>query len=850
MFKSKEKAPSQRSVSVRSLTAGVLGGSKKASEEIESKAEMLDDVEDYFSRLLKNLMKELKEIGEHSETQQSIQDNFKRYRDRTSVFHTDFSELTETLTKMDQFFSDLVGIQNNVKQQMEGNCANPLRKMIKEDLAESKEKKSFWVQHKSELDSITKKFESAKEKGRGGEYEAEFKSVSSSFQKNDEATNEYFDNLIGATGISVMNVMQEYLKCYREYFTSGLKLMDIVLPEVEKTKVDLQNLNKRGSKNWSGALVDGVLQPVQLGLPPDSPKLSANNRTAESPSPSSSPLLSPNAHRSLNSPPALSPKPSRLSTRNLRPPPEVPTGPSSLVSNPNTVTPVPTEVPAIKVNSPPPKPASKPPPPPPSKTLAPVVNTSPAPNPVVHIKSEEKAVSSEPVVGMVAQRRAMFSSPSHPPPSNRSRSTSISSDPKNKINSFVPVKPSEQETKKEKLSEDNSAKTRQRSASIETSSPKTSRRLDSVVVTEPLVKHRITKLNDNSNVTKDSPSKNPSTSSTSLASKVALLSSPPSSSVQKPAEKTVEKPEEKSKEEPKEKNGNETLEKEHSAPQNALELALSPVVKKRQKKNTAPKLTDPDAEKDAVGNALARLMEQENNRIMDKIERGESFLIEKKAMEKMISIRFFEFENEMKAGSEFYNYYSSYMKNTMIPALIESLNGVKAEEIEDEFDGGKAIGTIYYGLTQIVVDKLVIPLQHVNIHFESNGEITIIWDHMSASIEEFAWHYKKKSFPKLKDSGNATASLSDTTVTAKLKMIKGEKPEDTYLSLLSAEANIKHLDVKISGTAISVVYNLVLAAFKKSMKRVMSKQLEKALEELYKLSSDKVMRDYVRRPIK
>jgi len=67
------------------------------------------------------------------------------------------------------------------------------------------------------------------------------------------------------------------------------------------------------------------------------------------------------------------------------------------------------------------------------------------------------------------------------------------------------------------------------------------------------------------------------------------------------------------------------------------------------------------------------------------------------------------------------------------------------------------------------------------------------------------------------------------------------QPSLTSLSAVKAEVTIGKLDLKISGTAASILYNLVLAAFKKMIKSTIEKELSELVRSAINDSAQDLM---------
>lgn len=72
----------------------------------------------------------------------------------------------------------------------------------------------------------------------------------------------------------------------------------------------------------------------------------------------------------------------------------------------------------------------------------------------------------------------------------------------------------------------------------------------------------------------------------------------------------------------------------------------------------------------------------------------------------------FDYDNELKHGSKFYNFSMKQMKQKLIPAVMEELKSVDLPSFKDEIDAGK-FGKIEFGLSDVLLKNINIPLEGV-----------------------------------------------------------------------------------------------------------------------------------------
>jgi len=162
------------------------------------------------------------------------------------------------------------------------------------------------------------------------------------------------------------------------------------------------------------------------------------------------------------------------------------------------------------------------------------------------------------------------------------------------------------------------------------------------------------------------------------------------------------------------------------------------------------------------------------------------------------------------------------IKSTFIPFISEQLQGFEVPDIEEQIDTGK-VGEVAFSVKDVSMSDVNVPPEGVTMKLVDQG-IRLEVNDISAKLQEFSWAYEKKSgFPKLKDSGKGTAGISGTKIIVEMALHVSEMGPS--LNVQSTTVNIDKLDLKISGTAMSLLYNLVLAAFKKTIKSTIENAL-------------------------
>lgn len=168
------------------------------------------------------------------------------------------------------------------------------------------------------------------------------------------------------------------------------------------------------------------------------------------------------------------------------------------------------------------------------------------------------------------------------------------------------------------------------------------------------------------------------------------------------------------------------------------------------------------------------------------------------------------------------------VKGGIIPIMLKQLSAMNIPSISEQIDTGK-MGTVSVAVEQIKVAEAHVPEENVAIKVDKTQIVITVKD-ISAKLEEFKWSYEKHAFPKMKDSGNANASIEDTEIQADLT-IGMDNFGNPNITVSKCSVKIGKLDMKISGTMASFFYNTVLALFKKTIKQSLEQSLSQLITE-------------------
>eukprot|EP01126_Amoeba_proteus_P020650 TRINITY_DN209_c0_g1_i13.p1 TRINITY_DN209_c0_g1~~TRINITY_DN209_c0_g1_i13.p1 ORF type:complete len:254 (+),score=66.01 TRINITY_DN209_c0_g1_i13:635-1396(+) len=162
------------------------------------------------------------------------------------------------------------------------------------------------------------------------------------------------------------------------------------------------------------------------------------------------------------------------------------------------------------------------------------------------------------------------------------------------------------------------------------------------------------------------------------------------------------------------------------------------------------------------------------------------------------------------------------LKDSILPMVVDQLLKVKVDKIEDTINGGK----IDFTIEEISMEKVMVPPEHTKIDVEDTNIIVSI-SHIELELKKFGWRYKKKTIPKIKSSGSATCRIRETSITVCFRIGGNGNGEN---QIPECSVKIGELDLHFSDSKAKLIYNLLLSAFKSTIK----KQLEITFTEMAK----------------
>eukprot|EP01117_Protostelium_nocturnum_P019833 TRINITY_DN8694_c0_g1_i1.p1 TRINITY_DN8694_c0_g1~~TRINITY_DN8694_c0_g1_i1.p1 ORF type:complete len:377 (-),score=118.16 TRINITY_DN8694_c0_g1_i1:14-1144(-) len=182
----------------------------------------------------------------------------------------------------------------------------------------------------------------------------------------------------------------------------------------------------------------------------------------------------------------------------------------------------------------------------------------------------------------------------------------------------------------------------------------------------------------------------------------------------------------------------------------------------------------------------------------------------------------FSQDEPLSMSQEKANEILTYVKNQLIPTLVNSLNEFEIPSVQHPIDS--PIGIIELDVTSIFIKQILVPLDQVDIKILPLGLIQLIIPNVEAETKEFDWKYKKEAafLPKVTDDGKAKAGFKNGKLEAVISSTGGS---DT-IQVDSCNFTIENLDVDISGTRASFLYSLLISAFSKTLQNALETEIK------------------------
>ena len=164
------------------------------------------------------------------------------------------------------------------------------------------------------------------------------------------------------------------------------------------------------------------------------------------------------------------------------------------------------------------------------------------------------------------------------------------------------------------------------------------------------------------------------------------------------------------------------------------------------------------------------------------------------------------------------------VKEHMVPVVEEQFSDLEIPAFDETFDVPK-LGEINFGCESIKLHSFVFPSDQIRLNLENNN-IRFTAEQISAELNSFDWFFKQKSFPRISEKGEATATLSGGSVNILLQVVMNAS--GVSLNVVSVDVKVGKLNVKVTGNAKKFIYNLIINV----VVRLLKTQIEKALAKL------------------
>lgn len=167
------------------------------------------------------------------------------------------------------------------------------------------------------------------------------------------------------------------------------------------------------------------------------------------------------------------------------------------------------------------------------------------------------------------------------------------------------------------------------------------------------------------------------------------------------------------------------------------------------------------------------------------------------------------------------------MKKTMLdmilPALQSQLSQATIPPSEGKVDAGGVVGQVAYNVGEIKCSQCTLDPKHAQLTLDSQGRFQLAVSEIAVELAEFKWAYDKLNNLKFSSSGTAVCSVRGCSITVTIRLGSTMMPE-----VDEVKAVVNELDVTIKKTKLKLLYELLIASFKGSIKAALQSALEKA----------------------
>jgi len=167
---------------------------------------------------------------------------------------------------------------------------------------------------------------------------------------------------------------------------------------------------------------------------------------------------------------------------------------------------------------------------------------------------------------------------------------------------------------------------------------------------------------------------------------------------------------------------------------------------------------------------------------------------------------------------------TGHVKGDTVPGFEREFGELELAAINQKIDS--PFGWITCGVDKLSIDKVTVRPESVQVTLQPGNKIELQIDDISASVHEFKWFYQKETFPKIEDDGLATAKFDK----GQMLVVMGLSAQTNAVVVVSSVFKIGQLEMKISGTKASFIYNLLISAFDKTIQSALEKEIAEMIE--------------------
>eukprot|EP01119_Soliformovum_irregulare_P005013 TRINITY_DN1631_c0_g2_i1.p1 TRINITY_DN1631_c0_g2~~TRINITY_DN1631_c0_g2_i1.p1 ORF type:complete len:549 (+),score=161.03 TRINITY_DN1631_c0_g2_i1:147-1793(+) len=155
----------------------------------------------------------------------------------------------------------------------------------------------------------------------------------------------------------------------------------------------------------------------------------------------------------------------------------------------------------------------------------------------------------------------------------------------------------------------------------------------------------------------------------------------------------------------------------------------------------------------------------------------------------------------------------------LAPIIVHKLMKMKIPPIKFKND------YISLGVGDMRLEKIVIDPTKIRLDSTENSFQFTTTD-IGGHLKEFFWEFSRDTFPKIQDKGKANASITNARMSITMAI------KDPEVIVERCEVTMENIDVVISGSAVSAVYNLILGMMKNTIKSTIENSVRKKILKL------------------